>query len=153
MKVLIVSTSERVGGAAVAANRLMKALNKNGVKARMLVNNKITADPEVLEVPGKWRKKYNFIFERFLIFLLNAFSRKRLFDIDPSFTGSDITRLDCFKEADVIHLHWINQGMLSLRDLRKVLRSGKPVVWTMHDQWASTAKRICPIGFSFGRRT
>lgn len=141
MKVLIVSTSERVGGAAVAANRLMKALNKNGVKARMLVNNKITADPEVLEVPGKWRKKYNFIFERFLIFLLNAFSRKRLFDIDPSFTGSDITRLDCFKEADVIHLHWINQGMLSLRDLRKVLRSGKPVVWTMHDQWASTG--IC----------
>ena len=31
MKVLIVNTSERVGGAAVAANRLLKALNKNGV--------------------------------------------------------------------------------------------------------------------------
>ena len=33
MRILIVNTSERTGGAAVAANRLMEALNNNGVKA------------------------------------------------------------------------------------------------------------------------
>ena len=33
MRVLIVNTSEKTGGAAVAANRLMEALNNNGVKA------------------------------------------------------------------------------------------------------------------------
>jgi hypothetical protein len=33
MRVLIVNTSERAGGAAVAANRLMKALNNHGIKA------------------------------------------------------------------------------------------------------------------------
>lgn len=135
MKVLIVNTSERVGGAAVAANRLLKALNKNGIAAKMLVNNKNTDDSDVLEIPGKWRKKIKFVFERFLIFLLNGFSKKNLFDIDPAFTGTNITRLDCFKEADVIHLHWINQGMLSLKNLRQILHSGKPVVWTMHDFW------------------
>ena len=32
MRILIVNTSERTGGAAVAANRLMKALNNNGAK-------------------------------------------------------------------------------------------------------------------------
>ena len=32
MRVLIVNTSERTGGAAVAANRLMHALNNHGVK-------------------------------------------------------------------------------------------------------------------------
>ena len=37
MRVLIVNTSEKTGGAAVAANRLMDALNNNGVKAKMLV--------------------------------------------------------------------------------------------------------------------
>ena len=42
MRVLIVNTSERTGGAAVAANRLMKALNNNGVKAKMLVRDKET---------------------------------------------------------------------------------------------------------------
>lgn len=141
MKVLIVNTSERVGGAAVAANRLMKALNKNGIEAGMLVSHRQTDDPRVEEVPGTWRKKLNFAWERGWIFLRNGFSRKRLFEIDPASTGTDITKLACFKEADVIHLHWINQGMLSMRNLRKIMRSGKKIVWTMHDQWCSTG--IC----------
>ena len=42
MRVLIVNTSEKTGGAAVAANRLMEALNNNGVKAKMLVGEKQT---------------------------------------------------------------------------------------------------------------
>jgi glycosyltransferase involved in cell wall biosynthesis len=33
--------------------------------------------------------------------------------------------------------------MLSLSDIRKILRSGKPVVWTMHDIWPATA--ICHL--------
>lgn len=139
--VLLVNTSERTGGAAVAANRLMKALNKNGVEARMLVADKSTGNPNVFEVPGKGRKKYNFLYERILILIQNRFSKKRLFEIDPAHTGTDITKLACFKEADVIHLHWINQGMLSVRNLKKILRSGKRIIWTMHDQWCSTG--IC----------
>lgn len=139
--ILIVNTSERTGGAAVASNRLMKALNRNGIEAKMLVAHKNTGDERVIEIPGKWRKKYNFLYERLFIFIRNRFSKKRLFEIDAACTGSDITKLDCFKQADVIHLHWINQGMLSMRNLRKILSSGKPVVWTMHDQWCSTG--IC----------
>ena len=46
-----------------------------------------------------------------------------------------------FKEADVIHLHWVNQGLLSLNDIKKMTQSGKPMVWTMHDMWACTG--IC----------
>ncbi len=42
MRVLLVNTSEKTGGAAVAANRLMEALNNNGVKAKLLVRDKIT---------------------------------------------------------------------------------------------------------------
>ena len=42
MKVLIVNTAERTGGAAIAANRLMCALNRNGVEARMLVRDRNT---------------------------------------------------------------------------------------------------------------
>ena len=55
--------------------------------------------------------------------------------------GSDVTKLREFQEADVIHLSWINQGMLSLKSIRKILKSGKPVVWTMHDLWPATG--IC----------
>ena len=56
-------------------------------------------------------------------------------------TGTDVTSLPEFKEADVIHLHWINQGFLSLKDIRRIIDSGKPIVWTMHDQWPFTG--IC----------
>ena len=66
-----------------------------------------------------------------------------LFEIDIANAGTDITKLREFQEADLIHLHWINQGMLSLSGIRKILRSGKPVVWTMHDIWPATA--ICHV--------
>ena len=51
MRVLIVNSSERTGGAAVAANRLMKALNNNGVKAKMLVRDKETDSLTVVGLP------------------------------------------------------------------------------------------------------
>lgn len=42
MRVLIINTAERIGGAAIAASRLMDALRNNGIKAKMLVRNKQT---------------------------------------------------------------------------------------------------------------
>ena len=143
MRVLIVNTSERTGGAAVAANRLMKALNNNGVKAKMLVRDKESDTLTIVGLPKSPMLHWHFLWERFVIFCRLHFSRKHLFEIDLANTGSDITKLREFQEADVIHLHWINQGMLSLNGIRKILRSGKPVVWTMHDIWPATA--ICHL--------
>lgn len=143
MRVLIVNTSERTGGAAVAANRLMMALNNNGVKAKMLVRDKESDSLTVVGLPKSPMLNWHFLWERLVIFFHCRFSRKHLFEIDLANTGSDITKLREFQEADVIHLHWINQGMLSLSGIRKILKSGKPVVWTMHDIWPATA--ICHL--------
>ena len=143
MRVLIVNTSERTGGAAVAANRLMKALNNHGVKAKMLVRDKESDSLTVVGLPKSPLLHWHFLWERLVIFVRSRFSRRHLFEIDLANTGSDITGLPEFKEADVIHLHWINQGMLSLTGIQKILKSGKPVVWTMHDIWPATA--ICHL--------
>lgn len=141
MRVLIVNTSEKTGGAAVAAKRLTEALNNNGVKARMLVRDKQTGDITVIGLGGDMHRQWHFLWERLCIFFRMHFRRKGLFEIDIANAGSDITHLREFREADIIHLHWINQGMLSLGGIRKILASGKPVVWTMHDFWPCTA--IC----------
>ena len=141
MRVLIVNTSEKTGGAAVAAHRLMEALNNHGVKAKMLVRDKLSDNLSVVGLPKSPLLRWHFLWERFVIFCHLRFSRVHLFDIDIANAGSDITRLPEFREADIIHLHWVNQGMLSLKDIQKILRSGKPVVWTMHDMWPATA--IC----------
>ena len=68
MRVLIVNTSEKAGGAAVAANRLMDALNNNGVKAKMLVRDKVTEDITVVGLPRSLRMQWNFLWERWCIF-------------------------------------------------------------------------------------
>ena len=143
MRVLLVNTSERTGGAAVAANRLMMALNNNGVKAKMLVRDKETDSLTVVGLPKSPLHPWHFLWERLVIFFRLHFSKKHLFEIDIANTGSDITKLREFEEADIIHLHWINQGMLSLGSIHKILRSGKPVVWTMHDIWPATG--ICHL--------
>ena len=145
MRVLIVNTSEKTGGAAIAAHRLMEALNNNGVKAKMLVRDKESTKLTVVALPSSWKLQWHFLWERFCIWLRLHLRRKHLFDIDIANTGTDITKLREFQEADVIHLHWINQGMLSLKDIRKILTSGKQVVWTMHDMWPATA--ICHLTF------
>lgn len=141
MRVLIVNTSENTGGAAVASCRLMEALKNNGVKAKMLVRDKKTDQLTVVGLPQSFALKWNFVWERLIIFIHNHFSRKHLFEVDIANTGTDITSLREFHEADIIHLNWINQGMLSLKDLKKIFKSGKPVVWTMHDMWPCTG--IC----------
>ena len=143
MRVLIVNTSERAGGAAVAANRLMEALNNNGIKAKMLVRDKETTNLSVCELPQTWKLRWHFLWERLCIWLHLHLKREHLFEIDIANCGTDITSLPEFKEADIIHLHWINQGMLSLKGIHKILQSGKPVVWTMHDIWPATA--ICHL--------
>ena len=162
MKVLIVNTSYDAGGAAVAARRLMEALTQNGAEASMLVrtidHSSLTIDHSdakptvngqrsmvngVRVLPCRWLARWHFLWERLVLLVRLGFRRKHLFDIDAGISGTDITRLREFREADVIHLHWVNQGMLSLSDLRKIIRSGKPVIWTMHDAWPSTA--ICHL--------
>ena len=138
MKVLIVNTAERTGGAAIAANRLLHALNHNGVEARMLVRDRKTDAAEVVNIPQSWRLKANFLWERGVIWLNNGLSKQNLFQVDIANAGTDITAMPEFQWADVIHLHWVNQGFLSLDNLDRIMASGKPVVVTLHDQWYFT---------------
>ena len=56
MRVLIINTAERIGGAAIAANRLMEALKNNGIKAKMLVRNKQTDQVTVVALKKSWRR-------------------------------------------------------------------------------------------------
>lgn len=131
MKVLIISTTERTGGGAIAAKRLLTALNANGIPTKMLVRDKQTEDSRVVSYGNKLPKVMERI--RLMAALLRPFRQTWLFDIASD--GIDILSTPEYAEADVIHLHWVTQGMLSLQQLKKMLLSGKRIVWTMHDEW------------------
>ncbi len=129
MKIVILNTSERTGGAAVAAGRLSKALKRAGIQVDKLVRE------------DTWLNRFRFYWERLIIFLCNHLNRKNLFAVSIANTGTDLSGHPLVKGADIIHLHWINQGFLSLRDIEELVKLNKPIVWTMHDMWPCTG--IC----------
>jgi len=128
MRVLLVSTSDLAGGGAIAAYRLMEALNNSGVNAKMLVRDKLSSSISVIQTGTKLPK----LLERLQIM---AYLRGKLWQADTADYGIDITKTDEYKKADIIHLHWVNQGMVSLSCLERMIRDGKKIVWTLHDEW------------------
>ncbi len=58
---------------------------------------------------------------------------KRLFS--PGVLGNDLAEHPLVKAADIVHLHWINNGMLGVRNISAL---NKPLVWTVRDMWPFT---------------
>lgn len=129
MKVLHINTSATAGGAAIAARRIIRAEERYGIEASLLTRN---------DSPDASNGQWNFVMERLGVWLREGLNLRHLWAIDPATHGMDVTQLPEFQRADIIHLHWINQGMLSLQGLEQIRRSGKPIVWTMHDMWPFT---------------
>ncbi len=139
IKILLINTSDSVGGAAVASNRLLRALNKQAeVEAKLLVKDKQSGSDKIVTIQAKFRYLFSFLWERLVIWLACGLKRSKIFQIDIANAGVDVTRERAFQEADIIHLHWVNQGMLSLRQIGRIITSGKPIVWTLHDMWPIT---------------
>ncbi|MDO4789925.1 MAG: glycosyltransferase [Porphyromonas sp.] len=129
MNILIINTHLSGGGAAIAARRLRDAFSMM---------------PEVsvafLSLEKKsLRDRLNFVAERAEIFLYNGFRKEKIFHISTALWGRDISSHPLVKWADVIHLHWMNHGMISLKGLERLAKMGKPVFWTTHDMWPFTA--------------
>ncbi|MCM1006258.1 MAG: glycosyltransferase [Prevotella sp.] len=140
MRVLIINKSDSRGGAAVVSRRLMHALLAQDVQADMLVVEKLTADPNVHIAAPMAKIRIPFIKERLQIFTRNGFNRADLFKADTASFGLPIADNPLVLAADIVLLGWVNQGMLSLKEIGKI-SSRKPVVWAMHDMWCATG--IC----------
>lgn len=138
LRVVIVNKSDRTGGAAVVSRRLMEALRAESVDARMLVVEKLSGSEYVETVEMPVRYKTAFLSERLEIYLNNGFDRRDLFKVDTALYGLPLYRHPLIRQADVVCLGWVNQGMLSLRGIRRIKA---PLVWIMHDMWNLTG--IC----------
>lgn len=136
MKVVIVNFSETKGGAAKAAKRLHLALLKNNVNSIYLTQFKETNDNTVIGNTSKLsiiKAKLKVIQEGLAI---KKHKTKHITPFSASFSGSKnivdkINKLN----PDIVHLHWINAGMLSTNQISKIKA---PIVWSLHDMWAFT---------------
>ena len=90
MRILIINTSEKMGGPAVAASRLMESLKNNGIKAKMLVRDKQTDQISVVGLNRSWLQVWKFMWERLVIWSANRFHRNHMFDVDIANTGTTL---------------------------------------------------------------
>ena len=143
MKVALINSSELSGGAAIACNRLYQAHKANDVQVSLLVQtvNEPKIDQSIHKVHGNLplsiHEKSTFYLEK-LQFLPHEKDKRSRFAFSTGLFGRQIHRHPIVQEADVIHLHWINKGFVSLRGLQNLIALNKPIVWTMHDMWPIT---------------
>lgn len=141
MKILLLNTYDAGGGAAQACNRLYRALQQAGADVSFMVDEKTSRNSDILSFNdgfiSKQISEVRFAAERALLYP-RLLSKKDLFQFSPANTGMDISNHPAVKQADVLHLHWFNQGFLSLSSLQKLAALKKKIVWTLHDMWGFT---------------
>jgi len=65
-------------------------------------------------------------------------SNKQLGSFSYPVLGTNVTRLNEVKNADIIYIHWAWKGLLNFRSLKQIARLNKPVIIFMHDMWNIT---------------
>lgn len=137
MKVVHLVNGSLSGGAARGAYWLHKGLLAQGVDSKILLNyHKNSGDQSVvcLQVSQYDRVKsflYSYL-DKLLPRLYPQFANKIY---STGLVGKSLSRHPLVVEADIIHLHWVNHGYVSLSELAKF---NKPIVWTVRDMWPIT---------------
>lgn len=139
MKVIHLSSSDISGGASIACKRINDALISNGIDSNLLVQKKISSDPRVKSTTKNFLSKLSY-YSRFVLDegYIRVLTNQKKGRFTNPFVGLDISNNPLLQTADIIHLHWINGGYLSLKSLKKLKQLNKPIVWTLHDMWAFT---------------
>ena len=139
MKVVHINTYEGNGGAGRACLRLSDALNASGADSSVMVYYQFKESAKALAFRKspfqKAKAVFNILSERYLAKGLTK-ALKTPFSLQ--WFGRSIKKHPKLKEADIIHLHWINHGFLRPGDLAELEELDKPIVWTFHDSNAFT---------------
>lgn len=142
MKILFVNTNDTSGGAARAAMRIMRGVQQSGVEAQMFVKDKYSQSSDVIPL-STYTPSSNWFLDVFKWVIQKFKNRYHMFKWRPykrtkqNVFMSDLRHTDIHGalqklDYDIVHLHWINNRFLDIRELAKI---HKPIVWTLHDSW------------------
>lgn len=131
----MLNTHDSQGGAAIACIRLIESLTKvdSELNITLLVNEKQSINKNIQQVGYK----FNLYLEK-LLFFFSEKSKEKRFSFSTNTFGTDIHKNKAIQSADIIHLHWVNQGFLSIKNINNLLKLNKPIFWTFHDMWPFT---------------
>ena len=133
MKISLINYYDTSGGAARAAYRIHHTLRDNSIDSKMIVAHASSDDWTVQGPSNTWTK----IISRGRLFIGGLFN-KLLYTDNPNLHSASLLPSSWSNylndsDTDVVHLHWVNGEMMSIKDIGLIR---KPVVWTIHDMWA-----------------
>jgi len=131
LKILHLCTYD-VGGAANAALRLHASLLERKIDSFFLSKQNTKPGRNKISSIQRWNffHRYSPNIEYHLSRILYpGVSPVLTSEFLPGCAASDIARI----KPDLINLHWIDHGLLSIRQLEDLSSSKIPIVWTLHD--------------------
>ena len=133
MKILHLCGGSLNGGAAKGMISLHHALIELGINSKILIQygNK---SKNVSSLSSNFLKRVKqLVLNHSNNLYLLKYKKKQIFS--APFFGNKITKTKEYKWADVIHIHWLNNSLISLEELSKI---DKPIIWTLRDMWPFT---------------
>jgi glycosyltransferase involved in cell wall biosynthesis len=133
------ATNDTLGGASRSAYRLHRGLRGLGVDARMLARWKHSDDPSVHQLEGQYLNEEEIAADKATRQRWVRDNRTELTDtlFSLGLLSIDVARHPFVRQADVVHLHWV-ANFLGPTSFASLAELGKPIVWTLHDEWAYT---------------
>lgn len=137
MNVLHLVAGNLSGGAARGAYWLHQGLVAQGVDSKLMISGLSKEfDSNILSLSAT---KFGFLKSmiRWQVdaLILKSYKNRTGHIFSTGLVGFDFTKTEAYTKADVIHLHWVNAGMVNIRHLSKI---NKPIVWTLRDMWPLT---------------
>jgi glycosyltransferase involved in cell wall biosynthesis len=124
-------STQSAGGAAL---RLQKAFINAGIQSQIVSLQKDSPAVENVIYLGKKQRAIARINCRIQAWL-NKKTPSQFGLFSHSLISNNIIKNEAVLQADVIYIHWVLNGFLSLKNLKQLAGLNKPVIFFMHDMW------------------
>ena len=133
MKVLHLNYHQNQGGASIACNRLVQALNLNDIKSELLVSEKTNESKTTIGQFNNFNEISVHKLKKILsIYIKKILKSENIYKDSIAFFNSGLPKIIEKLDHDIINLHWVSNEMISIEEIRKIK---KPLVWTLLDMW------------------
>jgi len=127
LQILIIGTTDILGGAAHISWALGETLRQRGYSVHYLVSRKYSSSKYVEALDSSNFHKISMFWRYFWTFFTSN-------DLDYGH-NADILDHPWYKSTDIVHLHNLHGNFFNLNTLVQMCKD-KKVVWTLHDLWA-----------------
>lgn len=136
MKVLHITTSASPQS---ACTRINNSLLEAGVDSKILtLYYRESNELKTYKATSKYNINIAKINNKIEKAILRTFGKEAENIFSMSLFGLDISNNQLIQDADILHIHWINGGFLSLKSIEKLYMTKKKIIWTFHDSWSLT---------------